>query len=139
MKKLLVVLAACGGGGQSPEPMVDAPPVCGTPRTVFLNRGGGTYVQGAENSSTNTSSIIDMERTVAPPNVVEADWTFFVGCMTEKFAPFNVVITDQDPGAIEHTELVVIDAPGDVGLQNGVVSVSPFNCEVVPRAIPFLV
>jgi hypothetical protein len=61
------------------------------------------YTPGPEDASTNTSSILDAPTTLAPPNVVEADWTFFLGCVAEKFAPFNIVITDQDPGAIDHT------------------------------------
>jgi len=123
---LAIGLVSCGDNLPDPSPVIDAP-TCGTPTTVFLNRAGGTYTPGPDDASTNTSSVLSAAVTVSP-TIADADWSFFVTCMTNKFAPFNVVVTDQDPGAVPHTEVAVIDKPEDIGLNVPVGAISPFGC-----------
>jgi hypothetical protein len=144
---LLITVAACGDNRLAPNDAAIEPdaPSCGAPRTVFLNRGGGTYTAGPDDSSSNTSSILTATATLPAPTVVEADWTSFVACVKTKFAPFNVVFTEVDPGASPHTELVVIDKPSQIGVQNGVASISPLKCAaaglqgaLVEQAIVFM-
>lgn len=115
----LVVLAACGGGSSSltdasgaEVPGVDA---C-TPHTIFLNRGGGVYTKGAaDDARTNTSSVIDMNRTIAPVTGQDADWTTIKDCVTAKLTPFGIAVTDVDPGQALHTEVVLLNNGTQIG------------------------
>ncbi len=158
---VMVVAAACGGGGgQSPIDGAGDDDAGGSdggtctvpstpPRTVFVNRAGGMYIKqtaGEDDSTMNKSVIIDMDRTLAPPTVVESEYTMFVDCVKSKFTPFHITITEVDPGAAAHIELVVIDTPQQIGLSNGISGVSPFACDaaagnapkVFESAIPFV-
>ena len=143
MKRLVVtvLVTACGGGD---SPAIDAPagdaPSCipGTPHVVFLNRAGGAYTKGNDDSTTNTSSIINANITLPAPNVVESDWTTFVSCVKSKFTSFAIDITEIDPGTAPHVEFVVIDNAQQIGFGQGTFSVSPFNCNVLVNPIQFL-
>jgi len=140
VSRWLVVSAwilGCGDNKTLP-PEIDAPPACSTPVTLFLDRDGGTYTPGPDNASANTSSILDMERTLVAPTIADFDWDFVVGCVAQKFAPFNVVVTDQDPGDTVHNEMVVISTGADIGFGSNVASLSPFNCNRIDGAILYL-
>jgi hypothetical protein len=153
--KLVVVkgsflLLACGDGASAPpdaEPAPDAiaapdAAACGTPVTVFLNGGGGTYTSGMDNSSTNTSSILNMERTLAPyAGTISLDDVR--ACVASLLAPFNVVVTTTDPGDAVHRELVFIGAPAEIGAPEQALSISPIDCatdgeDPLPRVIAFV-
>ncbi len=127
----LVVLAACGGDGggavDAPTPSGDvSPDACSaSARTIFVNRGGGTYTKGTtDDAVTNTSSALDMTRTIPPPTVVDADWTAVKQCLVSKLAPFAVTLTDQDPSPMPHIEVVIIDNGNQIGIP-GLVNGAP--------------
>lgn len=76
-------------------------------KTVFLNRGGGTYVVGAkDNAVTNTSFVLDMTRTLAAYPHGDASWAAVKACVTQALAPFKATVTDVDPGTSQHHEIV---------------------------------
>jgi hypothetical protein len=60
-------------------------------------------------------------------------------CVWQMYAPFDVEVTDVDPGPAPHIESMVGGTPGQVGMSQGVGGVAPMNtdCSVVERAIVF--
>lgn len=105
----------------------------------YMNRAGGTYTPGNNNSTTNRSSIPRQTSVVQPWNVSEAGWNQVMTCVRQQFAAYDVEITDVDPGNVPHIESVVAGRPGDLQLPNGVGGVSPFtsNCSVIQNSIVF--
>jgi len=110
MRKVMLVgllLGACGddGGGLA----VDAkqPDTVTSGKTVFLNRAGGTYSMGVDDATANVAGAMDMTRTLAPYPHDDASWTAVKTCVTQALAPFNVVVTDVDPGTAPHHEIVL--------------------------------
>jgi hypothetical protein len=137
-----IVIGACGSNsehhGNADASGADAC-IAVAPTIVYISRAGGTYTMGpTDDSRTNTSSVITSNVMLMPPITVDADWTAVMTCVQSKFAGFNVTITDVDPGTAPHTELVVIDHPQQIGVSNGVLSISPFHCMLVPNAVAFL-
>ena len=108
------------------------------PRLVFLNRAGGTYTPGRNNSTNNTSSIPKRNVRVAAYEGTNDDWSKVVACVKDQFASYNVTITDQDPGAAAHIEAVVGDGPQALDLDAGVGGISPFTCGVIERSIVYV-
>jgi uncharacterized protein (TIGR03382 family) len=106
---------------------------------IYMNKDGGTYTPGFNNSSTNRSSIPQQTSTVPPWNVSDAGWQQVMDCVRDQFAPFDVEVTDIDPGQVPHFESVVAGRPQDVQLPDGVGGVSPFtsDCSVIDRSIVF--
>jgi hypothetical protein len=51
---------------------------------------------------------------LVPPTVDDGDWNVVLECLRARFAPFNVAVTDQEPGAIDHTEVVVVNLGSEV-------------------------
>ena len=90
---------------------------------VYMHRCKGsscTVRRGSTNSSMSPdqSSIVCREGTscgaagggtLSAFSRSEQVWTETMACVREVFAPFNVVITDQDPGDVAHSER---DEPG---------------------------
>jgi len=108
--------------------------------TIFyMNRHGGTYTPGYNDSRTNRSTIPSFTATIAPWGVSDAGWNQVMDCVKDIWSPFNVIITDVDPGDVPHFESVVAGYPGDVGMGSGVGGVSPFtyDCSVIPNSIVF--
>ena len=123
-----------------PEYMVDpnSGPVAaaGAPMIIYMNREGGTYTPGYNNSSTNSSTIVRGTSVISPWQVSDEAWEQVMSCVTYQFSPFNVIVTDEDPGAVAHVESVVAGYPQDIGMQ-GAAGVSPFTCSVLDRSIVF--
>ena len=108
--------------------------------TIFLDScrpSGCTYFPGNEDSRTNHSSIINQTSTVQPFALDDAAWAEVVACVQREFAPYDVAVTDVDPGAATHFELAVAGVPQNIGQQPGVGGVSPFTCGVIPNGIAF--
>ena len=107
------------------------------PTIIYMNRDGGTYTPGQNNSATNRSTIPNFTATVPSWGVSESGWQQVMDCVTAQFAPFNVVVTDIDPGDVDHIESVVAGRPQNIGMQSGVGGVSPFSCGIIDRSIVF--
>jgi hypothetical protein len=106
---------------------------------IFMNRAGGTYAPGNNDARTNRSSLAKRTVTIAPWSVNDAGWAQVMSCVRQIYAPFNVTITDVDPGNTPHVESVVAGRPSDLSLDDGVGGVSPFtlDCGVIPNAVVY--
>lgn len=109
----------------------------GTPTVVYLNKDGGTYTPGYNDSSNNVSSIVNSTSFVPAWSVSTSNWNSLVDCVADLFEPFNIVVTDQNPGSALHIEAVIAGNPQDIGMQSGVGGVSPFSCGVIDDSIVF--
>jgi hypothetical protein len=97
---MLVVVVACSGPGAAPDA------AC-VPSTAFLNRAGGLFDHSsADDSSTNHSVVVDMPRMLPAWPRSDAEWTQLVSCVREGLAQLAIVVTEQDPGAAPHVEIV---------------------------------
>ncbi len=106
---------------------------------VYMNRVGGTFSPGANNASTNRSTLVEQTVNFPAANLSAAQWSEVMTCVQQQFSRFNVEITDVDPGATPHFESVVAGNPGIIGMEAGVGGVSPFssNCDLIPNSIVF--
>jgi hypothetical protein len=103
---LVVAVIGCG----SPDVhFVDAPQC--TPAIVYLDRDGGSYDHGRiDDPAGNLSVLVDAPRTLAAWPGDATNWADVVACVKDALAPFAVQVTDIDPGATPHYELVFTDA-----------------------------
>lgn len=138
--------AAASGGKDSVAhtPRYDGVALVGPgepPLKVFLNRFGGTFRPGQDDSRQNTSIVPRQTSTIAPWSFGDAAWNQVVTCVEDQFARFNVLIVETEPPSNErYVEHVIGGQPGNVGLPNGVGGVAPidnFNCRVIDTAINF--
>jgi hypothetical protein len=109
-------------------------------RTIFLNRNGGSYSRGPENSRTNSSSIVRSATTLPAYSRGDAAWSQFLSCVKDEFARFNVEVTDVNPGNESHFEAVISGRPQLIGLPANVAGVAPFtrNCSLIENAIVYI-
>jgi len=148
MCALLVLCASCGddGGDGAPDAAAGAD-AAGAPdaadctpfQVLFFDHNGGTYTPGPNDSSNNTSAILSEEKTVAPHQPPTGHWDATMECLRTVWAPYNVLVTDQDPGASPHMEIVVTTTSSmDLIGSNAGTSISPFSCDVVEGGISFV-
>ena len=111
-----------------------------TSRTLYLHRDGGTVTPGNNNSQTNTSSIVKQPSTVAGWDVDDAKWAMTMSCVRAMWSPFDVEVTDIDPGSTPHMKVFVGGSPTSIGFPGGIGGVSPMaiDCSVVERSIVFV-
>jgi uncharacterized protein (TIGR03382 family) len=119
---------------------------------VYMHRCKGsscTVRRGSTNSSMSPdqSSIVCREGTscgaagggtLSAFSRSEQVWSETLACVKEVFAPFNVVITDQDPGEMPHYEIMVGGTPTQLGFDVGTGGVSPATCGTIPSSLVFV-
>lgn len=125
-----------------PDPPKAAGPVrkAGEAWIIYMNRDGGTYSPGGNDARSNLSSLVQRPTVIPAWNVSDAGWQEVMSCVRDLFAPFDVEITDIDPGRdVPHIESIVAGDPADLALDAGVGGVSPFteSCAVIPNSIVY--
>jgi len=108
---------------------------------IYLNRcaGGCTVAQGATNSTTDPAHSSLGHGVLSPFSHGDATWNTVVACMQEVYAPFNVEITETDPGAEPHFEIMIGGMPQQIGLGANLGGVSPFSCmPYIPNSLVFV-
>jgi hypothetical protein len=108
-------------------------------RILYLNRcqGGCTFSPGYDDSRYDSSSIVRRTSFLAEYAPSAEAWDRIVDCVTAIYAPFDIEVTDVDPGETPHFEAVVAGSPGDIGMRNNVGGVAPFTCGVIENAVTF--
>lgn len=112
-------------------------PAAGAHRIFFLNRHGATLTPGSDDSRTDRSSLVSSAVSIPPWEVSDALWAKTVSCMRAMYAPFDVEITDVDPGATPHVEAVFGGSPALLGLGPRIAGVAPFStrCRTIENAV----
>ncbi len=108
------------------------------PYIVYLQRceGGLDLEPGAESSIDNTSGIIAGPITLPPYAFGDESWQEVMEIARELFSPFNIEVTDVDPGPVPHDEAMVCGTAENAGF-GGAGGVAPFSCGIIPNAITF--
>ncbi|MFT3693483.1 MAG: hypothetical protein QM831_10115 [Kofleriaceae bacterium] len=116
----LLCLAACGGDSHHVD--VDC-----AAAVVYLDRFGGTYTQAsADDAAFNASEAVDGTRVLGAYSGSDQDWTDLTECIRAALAPFDTVVTEDDPGMTPHVELVFTDR---YWVNSAVTNIYPQSCE----------
>jgi len=108
-------------------------------RTIlFLNPNGGRYNAGwSDDSTQNVSAILSYDVDIPAYPWGAGSWDTFMTCMRGLYSPFNIEVTDVDPGDAAHMEVVVGGHPNHIGMSQGIGGVAPLTCGVVPNAVAY--
>ena len=117
----------------------DAPVAQAAATLLYMNKDGGAYTPGNNDSRTNRSTLIQTTRSIPPWQVDPGTWSAVMSCVRAQFDAYDIDITDVDPGNVPHYESVVAGTSADLGFGSGVGGVSPFSttCGVIPNSIVF--
>jgi len=128
-----VLLAACGG-----DDGIHHVDVSCANSTVYLDRFGGAYMHGiADDATQNQSVAIDVARTLPAFPGDDVAWGDLTACIRTALAPFDVAVTETDPGLAQHLELVFTDAYwGDGQSDRARVGVDNASPKMKPRHPP---
>lgn len=126
---------ADGGGGGGADATT-----CTGANVLYLVRGGGTYTPGTTDSRTNASGVLPGSDPISfePFPYGDTNWADVVSCVEAGLAPYDIVVTDQDPGNADHWEIVLSTSSESVGLGTGVWALSPLTCGVVRNGVAFV-
>ena len=132
---LLVTAAASPAFADRPRDIVVARPLASdafpavSSNVIYLNNcepGGCVVRYGNTDSRTDHSSI--GQGTLTKFGYDDATWQKVVQCMKDVFEPYNIQITDQDPGSADHLEIMIAGSPGDIGLPADVGGIAEQTC-----------
>lgn len=126
-----------------PPPIAPPPQAAQAPSSniIYLKRcvGGCPVHYGMiDDSRTQTSSIASGDVVIGAFTQSDQVWADLVQCVKDTYAPFDVVVTDVDPGSVPHFENLVGGSPSD--LRSDIPNaggVAPFTCDEIPNAISF--
>jgi len=112
---------------------------------IYLNRcaGGCTITKSQFNNALTDESRIPMGSdgqvfTVGQFAYSDTTWNAIVQCVREVYAPYNVEITDVDPGNVTHHMAIVAGLNSDLGWPSGVLGVGGgAGCEPANNVISF--
>ena len=126
--------------GMKLRPAFPAPP---SSRIVFMHRcppaGCPIFAGNQDDSRTNTSRIAAGNTTIGVFSQTDDTWKKMLSCVRATFAPFDVMITDVDPGPMtSHYEHIVGGKPTqlDPTLVNAG-GVAPATCTDIPNAMTY--
>ena len=114
-------------------------PAAAGPALIYLNRcsTGCTVSPGVDDSRADTSSIISNTIFVSPFDKGDDAWSDVVNCVRRIYAPFNVDVTDVDPGTIPHHEAIVAGTPTESGFPENYGGVAPYACGQIPNSVTY--
>ena len=132
-------LALTTGYVPLPPSMGEVAPGPPTTNILFLNRcaSGCVVTPGFDDSRQNRSSILDSVAQFDAYPHGDDSWNRMVACVDALYAPFDIIVTDQDPGNVPHFEAIVAGKPEDAGFPHNVGGVAPFACGVIENSITF--
>jgi len=106
-----------------------APPQVVNSHILFLNNcrpSGCTVTQGTTDSRTDHSDIGHGHINALSAGV---DWNGIKACITTVMAPFNITVTDVDPGSqVDHFEVMIAGQSSNIGLPSSVGGIADYNC-----------
>lgn len=111
-------------------------------RIIYVHRcpqQGCLIKPGPNDSRVDTSALADQQLTISKFKQSDAVWDAMMTCVKNTYAPFNITVTDVDPGNVPHYENIVGGNSGaelspDFASAGGV---SPFSCGEIENSISF--
>jgi MYXO-CTERM domain-containing protein len=111
-------------------------------RIIYVHKCPLTGCQikpGMNDSRTDTSSIAEQQVTITRFKQSDAVWNAMMECVKTTYAPFDITVTDVDPGNVPHYENIVGGSSGAELHPDfaGAGGVSPFTCGEIPNSVSF--
>lgn len=122
---------------------VETPPTAApSSRIIYIHKCpalGCPIKPGVNDSRTDTSTIAEQNVTISRFKQSDAVWDAMMDCVKNTYAPFDITVTDVDPGNVPHYENIV---GGNSGAElhpdfAGAGGVSPFSCGEIPNSVSF--
>jgi uncharacterized protein (TIGR03382 family) len=146
LRKALLVLVILGGSAAAERPRVlrhQVPLDTSIPNLVnshvlFMNRcaNGCTVKSGPTDSRSDHSDI--GQGNLTPFSYGDTKWKAVMACMRATMMPFNIQVTDVDPGSAPHFEVMVAGRPTQIGLPNGVGGIADYMCQGPGACAPYI-
>lgn len=96
--------------------------------TLFINRcASGCPVRVGTSNSINDTWQIGSNRTLTAFPYGDAVWQQVMDCVKDVMEPYNIQVTDVDPGSANHFEIMVAGSPTDLGMPTSIGGVAPGN------------
>lgn len=137
MRRIALATMLLGCHSRDVPPDASASTCSGRVSTVYLGRTGGRYQPGADDSGANTSPLVKQTATIGAWD--DPGWPAARDCITQRLAPFEIAVTETDPGTAEHIEIVL--SPGDaseIGLSNQADAVDVSECRPLKNGVHFV-
>ena len=139
-------VASASGAKESPEQLdqrmrekLEAVADNDVSKILYLNpcRGGCVFEPGQNDARLNTSTIVAGTSLVSEFRHSDETWQAVVQCVSEIYAPYDVEVTDQDPGQVFHHEAVVAGDYQEIGYETPIGGVAPSQCFPANNVISF--
>ncbi len=107
---------------------------------LYLNRcvGGCTVTPGSNDSRKDTTTVFDEPVTLSEFSHDDEVWNAMVECVREVMLPYDVTVTEEDPGPDAlYLEAMIAGTSDEAGLGSRIVGISPIACTPLSHTISF--
>ena len=109
------------------------------PIIVYVNRNGGTVSAGQDDARAGTSSLVKKGSVKIPSwKGGDARWKQVMGCVRDRFSPFQLEITEERPQGGDYIEAMIGGKPSLLGFDNDVSGIAPYTGDVMQDAIVYV-
>lgn len=105
-------------------------------KILYVNRceGGETIYRGYTDSRTNESTIVSGTTYFGEYPYGDASWNQVLADVRDILGPFDIQVTDVDPGSVSHFEIITC---GESFRGPNVLGVAPSACGIIENALGF--
>jgi hypothetical protein len=115
---------------------------------LYLNKctGGCKLTSGNTDARTDHTDILPGgQTTLSAFSGSSTQWDDIVTCVTNVMKPFNITVTDTDPGNVDHFEVMIAGHASEMQLPQGVLGIADYLCQApgqcsgtyIPNALVF--
>jgi len=125
------------------DPQNDPIPLVGEglSNIIYLNRcvGGCVITPGGNDAQKNRSTVFDETTQLSQFSLGDETWQEVIDCVRMIYKPFNILITDEDPGETLHHEAIVAGTTDEAGVEMNVGGLAPLagDCSPLNNAMSF--
>jgi len=137
---MTIVLVGCLVG--CAEAVAGLPAPADFSHVLYLNAcepDGCMMLPGADDARASRSSLVTRSSYLPAFGWGSGTWGSLVECVRSAYAPFDLEVTDVDPGSQPHLEIVVAGTSANLGFAPNVGGVAPGECpgDVVDNSVGF--
>ena len=110
-------------------------------RVVYMERDAMQVLGGRDDAKAQQSSLIAAGTMTRVPKykATNKTWQRLVSCVEDKFAAYDITVTDQRPAEGDYITVKVGGTPADIGKAGQKIGgIAPFNGLAIPNSIVFV-
>ena len=106
---------------------------------IYLNScapSGCAVAPGPTDARTDQTDLVQRVHQLSPWRYGPGAWGSVMNCVRSVMSPFDIEVTDVDPGTADHLEVMIAGTPQQFGVEAGIGGLADIRCSSVGHCSP---